>query len=454
MSKSQIIRQRKPCNDQKRLRNSDNTPTPNLGQRSSVPQQSSMQMSMQRFRTPADRFPMHKNSRLFEDVEEQPNISSRSLPNKPQPLDKPYDAVLKEIAVGINPLSDVVFSRNNKKHFYENEPTLSPPAVTPHPLRLWKKYSDDSLVQKIPNVNLTQHMCYWCSIRIENEKSFESSGPNHMPVGSDDFISIESNGSVLNQPDVIDHTPTHESGNLVDRSANATTGGFPKAIGESPLKEVPVTNIQNFTSRDSILFTPFVRNNINPQQNQMLKSNSSPFFVLQDESPEVMHGEQGKFKSQDSSNKAVPMLSEMLNANLKTYLDELSSVHSLYKSASSTKDAHGILALSEKLPSSMSLLHSPPLLTYLTSVDPILQKELHKAGKVSELVVTEYPTPLSSKEHNDNAAIAATLIIRPQQSIEKEHILSSQLLDAWWRLRLYLLVGHEKPWSQRSASLT
>ena len=300
--------------------------------------------------------------------------------------------------------------------------------------------SNKHIVSEIKTVQGTgSHlMCYWCAIRIENERTLESSGPNHMSVGTEDIeFKSNSDGQQISLNNRDSNTKFIQKDKNDDSSSH---NDLPSTVSEEFHRNIPqeaITRSNNFLSSFNKIFN-------NRQRKPTDAAEEGPFF---DPNHEV---------DKESINIGVtaatdvlkpfqfrPNLANLLSSNLPTYLKKLSSVHGLYPSSLSASDkdkSPGALSLATN---AVHLLHSPPLHSYLSSADPVLQKSLQ-----SNLFEIRGPEHLLSSTHKETPEELMTEITRSKAKLKSRqpHIHRSLLLDAWWRLRLFLHVGHGQPW--------
>lgn len=300
--------------------------------------------------------------------------------------------------------------------------------------------------------NPSQHMCYWCAIKIVQENTFASSGPNHMPVGigSQSFSQQALVNDVSKVETQLDNVGFRRSNKDV-RIANL------REIESDSAFDLPSTVSAEFrTKGERILWNPQTSpsqynpllssfNRIFSERKATNNTNLKPGPFFKPSIPESDDTSVGLVEATDVRERIEvdQDLSTRLSAHLPTYLEYLSTLHGLYPSALSTADKH--LADSRNYSASVALLHSDPLKTYLTSVDAILQKNLHQEQSSNPKVI-ELQEPEASARKEQTAVV--NNLQKNDAKVGHPHIQKSLLLDAWWRLRLYLHVGHDHPWIQ------
>ena len=346
-------------------------------------------------------------------------------------------------------------------------------------------------------------MCYWCSINIAQQRDSQNSGPNFMPSGFNlnDPVDADEKSSAISReteyPTVQKLRLVHQKvlkdgedqfrletsefrrapsvninrgrqkfrngdrnsrygglkvNSIADirqlqpterESKRKLSGRFNQNIHKEKddisevevLKLIPsFLNPHLLPSKQRPLITKFnqIYSQRQDKRREQTKTGSGPFFNPRNlEKPLTKPKQDTINQSTDLQTSDQVNLSKMLSVAYPRYLAELSSVHDLYPSSRSSNAR----ALS-KIDISQKLLQSHPLHTFLTSVDPLLLSEIHQIEpeELTELVIRPQPLLMESEERISDGEVA------------NEQVKNSLLLDAWWRLRLYLHVGHGQPW--------
>jgi len=316
---------------------------------------------------------------------------------------------------------------------------------------------------QIDNSQTAQLMCYWCSINIAQEDAIVSSGPNHMPTRFNDGVdpnaipgkihsSILQSSGTIRPPTVQKLEPIHRkilNGNnfrnyMKHSSINqAKSKSSEKILNNNNLPSNEPGRISKKSKPRVMKLIPSLlrQETIHPNDNPLFDKFNHIFTDNNGNRKSVKESQQPFFDQVTSrtpnrhSTRVHPAviegssLSNMLSSSYPHYLNELSSVHHLYPSSRSSHRR-----TLPKIDSSAKLLRSHPLNTYFSSVDPLLDKEIHFFQPDDSSSEKSFSVPVEGRTDAEDAS-------KLNSQVEK-----SLLLDAWWRLRLYLHVGHTQPW--------
>lgn len=331
--------------------------------------------------------------------------------------------------------------RKQRKNASEKRKNVSPiPTTTAKPAFSRRPYHHALSGNQKPKPRL---MCYWCSIPIAQDDS-PISGPNHMPqstgsfgYGDDVLESYENDyGSVsLNN---------EANGNAFYRGSSHSSPGKPQVIRIQPYA------VRTEFGGDSASFSP---PNVVPAAPISILSSLNRGTSLKNAGSQTRSFfDQTRRKSNESltslhnDSETSNLNSPSLSSALTVHLNKLSSLHDLYTSSlpSNVGPREDII---NHTSSNIKALQSSPLKAFFSNSSSLLRnsKIQNDTVKDSDKLPAKENFPRQLTLHK-----ASTLKgnVTDAGNVNRKNVQQSLLLDAWWRLRVYINAGHNNPWKK------